>query len=273
MRVSPDAFLRATAVVLLALVAGCAAVPEAEPPIRYPEAARDRLVRIALAEWEEWGRLFIDHTGAEMAAPIEERREDDREAFTAVLAYWSSVPGREGTIAANLTRFRSVEDTETAYAPFWADVPWSAAFVSFLARSAGYDRGDVPSADAHWRIVDAMMAREAAFPGRAAFGVASPADTAPVPGDMICATRGGERGRYPGPEDRAAEAGRAVPMHCDVVVGVRPGVVEAVGGNVGDAVRMAMLPALGDGRIAREGIEGGPEMPTWFVLFQNRAGR
>lgn len=258
---------------LLALATGCAAVPEAQPPVPYPAAARDRLVRIALAEWEEWGRLFVDHTGVEMAAPVEERREDDLEAFPAVLAYWSSVPGREETIARNIERLRSVQGTASGYAPLWTEVPWSAAFVSFLARSAGYDRADVPSADAHWRIVDALMAREAAWPGLAAFAVASPAATAPVPGDILCATRGAERGRYAAPEDRAAEAGRTVPMHCDIVVGIRPGVVEAVGGNVGDAVRMVLLPALNDGRIAPEVPEGAPEMPGWFVLFQNRAGR
>lgn len=262
------------ALILLALLSACAVAPlPAEPPVPYPAAARDRLVRIALAEWEEWGRLFIDHTGTEAAAPLDERREDDREAFPAVLAYWSSVPGREETIAANLARLRNAAATGAGYAPVWTDVPWSAAFISFLARGAGYDRGDVPSADAHWRIVDALMQREAAFPGLAAFGVISSEQQAAVPGDILCATRGGERGRYAGPEDRAAEAGRAVPMHCDVVVGTRPGVVEVVGGNVGDAVRMALLPALPDGRLAPRAADGAPEMPAWFVLFPNRAGR
>ncbi|WP_291295933.1 DUF2272 domain-containing protein [Elioraea sp.] len=264
----------AATLLLLALLSACAVAPPPAPPVQYPAAARDRLVRIALAEWEEWGRLFIDHTGTEQAAPLDERREDDREAFPAVLAYWSSVPGREETIAANLARLRSVEATASGYAPVWTDVPWSAAFISFLARSAGYDRGDVPSADAHWRIVDALMQREAAFPGRAAFGVASPEDQAAMPGDILCATRSGERGRYAVPEDRLAEAGRAVPMHCDVVVGTRPDVIEVVGGNVGDAVRMALLPALPDGRLAAPATDSSaPEMPAWFVLFPNRAGR
>jgi hypothetical protein len=62
-------------------------------------------------------------------------------------------------------------------------------------------------------------------------------------------------------------------MHCDVVVGTRAGVVEVIGGNVGDAVRMALLPAGADGRLAQDAPEGAPRMPDWFVLFQNRAGR
>jgi hypothetical protein len=231
--------------------------------------ARDRLVRIALAEWEDWGRPFVDHTGPAVAAPLEERREDDAEAFPAMLAYWSAVPGREETIAQNVARFRARE----AATPPWTDVPWSAAFISFLARTAGYDRADIPSADAHWRIVDAMMARERDFPGLATFGVHAPTAQAPQPGDMLCAARGEARGRYATPEDRAAEAGRAVPMHCDVVVGIRPGAVEAIGGNLGDAVRMAVLPALPDGRLDETPIDDVPELPAWFVLFENRAGR
>jgi hypothetical protein len=251
------------------LLAACAAVPPPAPPVSYPASARDRLVRIALAEWEDWGRPFVDHTGPAISAPLDERREDDDETFPAMLAYWSAVPGREETIAENAARFRS---RQASPAP-WSEVPWSAAFISFLARTAGYDRADIPSADAHWRIVDTMMARERDFPGEAAFAVHAPGERAPVPGDMLCAGRGDARGRYAAPEDRAAEAGLAVPMHCDVVVGIRPGAVEVVGGNLGDAVRMAVLPALPDGRLDPRTVEDAPEPPAWFVLFANRAGR
>jgi hypothetical protein len=260
---------RPASLIALFLAAACAAVPPPAPPVPYPASARDRLVRIALAEWEDWGRPFIDHTGPSEAAPLEEKREDDAETFPAMLAYWSAVPGREETIAENVARFRTRETTP----PPWTEVPWSAAFITFLARTAGYDRTDIPSSDAHWRIVDAMMAREREWPGEAAFGVHAPADRAPVPGDMLCAGRGEARGRYARPEDRAGEAGMPVPMHCDIVVGIRPGAVEVVGGNIGDAVRMAVLPALPDGRLGARAAEGAPELPAWFVLFENRAGR
>ena len=230
---------------------------------------RDRLVRIALAEWEDWGRPFIDHTGPAISAPLDERREDDDETFPAMLAYWNAVPGREETIAENIARVRS----RSVNPPPWTEVPWSAAFISFLARTAGYDRADIPWADAHWRIVDVMLARERDFPEEAAFSAHAPDERPPVPGDMLCAGRGEARGRYAVPEDRAAEMGRAVPMHCDIVVGIRPGAVEVVGGNLGDAVRMAVLPALPDGRLDQAPVEGAPELPAWFVLFANRAGR
>ena len=46
---------------LLALLAACAApVPPPEPPLSYPPSARERMLRIVLAEWEEWGRVELD---------------------------------------------------------------------------------------------------------------------------------------------------------------------------------------------------------------------
>lgn len=264
----------ATAAALLA--AGCAAVPPAvePPPIPYPASARERLVRIALAEWEEWGRQFTDHTGRVSGAPAQEgRTEDNIDAFPALVAYWSAVPGREETIERNSARLRSLEGTAFASAPLWTDVPWSAAFLSFVLRSAGYAAFDVPAVDAHWVLVDHLVRRAERFPGRAPFVPHAPSSHAPRPGDLLCATRAAARFRYASPEDRARESGRAVPMHCDIVVSTRDGVIEAIGGNLGDAVRMSLLPADGDGRLVATAPPGAPALPAWFVIFENRAGR
>lgn len=251
------------------LVAACAVGPAAEePPLPYPAAARDRLVRIALAEWEDWGRQFTDHTGTVAAAPAAApRTEEMAEAFPALVAYWAAVPGGEATIARNRPRLRGADP---AAAP-WADTPWSAAFLSFALRGAGYDPIDVPAAAAHWRVVDHLLARAARWP-EAPFLPWPPAAHPPGPGDLLCATRAEAEGRYARPEDRAAEAGQPVPMHCDIVVGTRAGVVEAVGGNLGDAVRMRLLPADEAGRLTAAPA-GVPPPPPWFVVFENRAGR
>lgn len=257
------------------LLAACAALaPEEEPPIPYPESARDRLVRIALAEWEEWGRQFTDHTGTVAGAPAEPGRTEDMvEAFPALTAYWSLVPGSEATIARNRAALRAAGADHVRPASLWTEVPWSAAFLSFALRVAGYDRVDVPSAPAHWMVVDHLLARAARWPESAAFLPWAPDARAPGPGDLICATRAEARGRYATPAERSAEAGRAVAMHCDIVVGVRDGVVETVGGNVGDAVRMSLLPTDASGRLLAAAPAGAPEMPAWFVMFENRSGQ
>jgi hypothetical protein len=203
MRFSDPMLGMAATLAALALVAGCVAQPPpaVTPPIAYPASARDRLVRIALAEWEDWGRPFIDHTGPAAAAPLADRQEHDPEAFPAVLAYWSAVPGREETIAANLARFQAAE-------PVWTEVPWSAAFVSFVVRAAGYDRTDIPSADAHWRIVDSLMAREAGLRS------ACTAPSIAPPFRAICSAPRAARRADATPGRRTAPWKRANPCRC-----------------------------------------------------------
>jgi hypothetical protein len=258
-----------------ALLSACAAlVPAEEPPVPYPATARDRLVRVALAEWEEWGRQFTDHTGSVSGAPAGTGRTEDMiEAFPALVAYWSAVPGAEPTVARNRSGYR-LAATDPARAPaLWAEVPWSAAFLSFALRAAGYDPVDVPAAPAHWMVVDHLLDRAARWPETAAFVPWPPGAYAPAPGDLLCATRAEARGRYAGPADRSREGGSPVPMHCDIVVGRREGVVEAVGGNLGDAVRMSLLPADPARRLYQRAPPEAPEMPAWFVVFENRAGQ
>ncbi len=258
---------------LVLLLAGCAVAPVEEEPVPYPASARDRLVRIVLAEWEEWGRQFTDHTGSVTGAPIAEGRSEEMvEAFPALVAYWSAVPGSDPIIARNRAGLRhAVADPATAPL-LWTEVPWSAAFLSFALRAAGYDAVDVPAAPAHWMVADHLLARAARWPDTAAFLPWPPDAYAPGPGDILCATRAEARGRYASPVERSAEPGRAVPMHCDIVVGRREGVVEAIGGNLGDAVRMSLLPADPTGRLYESAPPEAPEMPAWFVVFENRAG-
>jgi hypothetical protein len=52
-------------------------------------------------------------------------------------------------------------------------------------------------------------------------------------------------------------------MHCDIVVSAGPGIVEAVGGNVADAVTLARWPADGEGRV----------LAPLLVVMENRLGR
>ena len=80
-----------------------------------------------------------------------------------------------------------------------------------------------------------------------------------------------DRGRDPIRDwrDRAADAGRFRPMHCDIVVATGPGWVDAVGGNVLDAVTRTRFPADASGYLLPEP----PGAPAWFAIFENRIGR
>ena len=58
-------------------------------------------------------------------------------------------------------------------------------------------------------------------------------------------------------------------MHCDIVVRVLPRAVEAIGGNVRDAVTLSRFATDTTGRL----LPRGAGEPTWFAVLENRLGR
>jgi hypothetical protein len=246
--------VRALAVLLLALLAACAPpAPPPEPPLSYPPAARERMLRIAVAEWEEWGRQHSD------AAP--DAQESDAASFPRVLAYWRAVPEGEAAIARNRALFR------TGSAALWREPAWSAAFISFVLRSAGVDRREFPPSAAHAFYLDALIEDAARFPATAPFIPHDPAARAPRLGDLVCADRSTRPIRSW--RERLPERGRFRPTHCDIVVRVAPGVVEAIGGNIRDAVTLSRFPADAAGLL----LPRPSSEPTWFAVLENRLGR
>ncbi len=239
------------------LLQACAPPPPApvavEPPLSYPPSVRDRIQRIAIAEWEEWGRQTSD------TAPG--TRETDVANFPRVLAYWRAVPEGDGPVARNRSRFYY------GSADLWREPPWSAAFISFVMRSAGVDRREFPPSAAHAFYIDAMILDAQRFPTQAPFIPHEVADRAPQVGDLVCADRS------PRPigswRERAADRGAFRPTHCDIVVRVAPGVVEAIGGNLRDAVTLAIMPTDGAGRL----LPRPRGEPRFFAVFENRLGR
>jgi len=250
---------------LLALLAACAAPPPApalQPPLPYPQAARDRLHRLALAEWREWGCQQSGEAGAPLAGDCTATtpaRESDPAGFPRILAYWRAAPDAEGAIPRNRALYaRALQGEPT---PLWADPFWSAAFISWLLAAAGVDAVEFAPSASHARYLDHLDAVAAAYPATAPFVPRSPAAYAPQPGDLACR----DRSRRPLADwaERAAERGQFRPMHCDLVVAAGPGIVEAIGGNVSDAVTLARWPADASGRLA---------VPM-LVIMENRLGR
>lgn len=269
---------------LLLVLAGCATpapAPPAEPPLSYPPDVRDRLLRLTLEEWAEWGRLVSTPAAAPMPGQAMQALEDAATPgpesalanFPRVLAYWRAVENGEaaGAVARNRARYAvALAHPEAAALPgggVWREPAWSAAFISYLMLRAGVDRREFPSSAAHSFYVDGMLATAAGFPGQAPFLPRDWASHAPEPGDLVCA----DRSRQPLADwrGRLAEAGEFRPMHCDLVVSVSPGFVEAVGGNVGDAVTLSRFPADAAGRL----LARPPGGPIWFAVFENRLGR
>ncbi|WP_137126752.1 DUF2272 domain-containing protein [Roseomonas sp. HF4] len=242
---------RHAAILLGALLAACAAPPP-EPPLSYPPAARERMLRIATAEWEEWGRQTAEAPAA---------GETDSANFPRVLAYWRAVPEGTGPIARNRARFRQGDPD------LWREPAWSAAFISFVLRAAGVDAREFPPSAAHAFYLDALVADAARFPATAPFLPHDPGARAPRVGDLVCADR--SAAPLASWRDRAADGGRFRPMHCDIVLRVASGHVDAVGGNVRDAVTLSRFAADAAGRLLRRP----PGEPQWFAVLENRLGR
>jgi len=248
---------------LLTLLAACAAPALPEPPLSYPPSARERMLRIAVAEWEDWGRVELDP----WQRPPSTRAESNPANFPRVLAYWRAVPEDEGAVARNRPLYVAALAGAAGGEALWQEPYWSAAFISYVMRAAGVDAREFPPSAAHSTYVDAMIRDAERFPATAPFIPHSPREYAPQPGDLLCA----DRSRTPITDwrQRAADDGRFRPMHCDIVVTVRPGRVEAIGGNVLDAVTRTRFPADAYGYL----LPPPPGAPVWFAVFENRLGR
>jgi hypothetical protein len=265
------------AAALALALAGCAVPPPApEPPLPYPPAAAERVLRLALDEWREWGGVV-----REAWAPQPPGNPEAEPAnFPRVLAYWRAVEEDEGAIRGNRPRYRAV----LAGAPgdgtaLWSEPAWSAAFISWVFRTAGVDAREFPPNATHSLYLDGLIADAGTFPATAPFLPHAPEEYAPAPGDLVCLDRGRQPLRHW--TERLAETGRPRPMHCDIVVrtardivvrtardivvrtarddgvrttrddgtGTAPGLVEAVGGNVADTVALTRYPVGPDGRL------------------------
>lgn len=257
---------------LLLLLAGCAAQPQVAalpPPLSYPPAARERMIRLALNEWRDWG-CPIAGLPAPSLAPCENpgipRPESAPENFPRVLAYWRIVPNAEGAIPANRGRYLAALRGEASSPALWASPYWSAAFISWVMASAGVDAPEFKPDAAHSAYLDHLDALAAAWPQLAPFLPHDPSAYAPQIGDLVCRDR--SRRPLASWADRALERGQFRPMHCDIVVEVGAGVVEAVGGNVSDSVTLSRWATDGAGRLLPP-----PDQPPAIVIMENRLGR
>lgn len=236
---------------------------------RPPAPPASPLARAALAEWALWGNVVVE--GWPDLRPTDTAATDVR--FNRLLEYWRAVPGRERVVQRHLrvregllSPFTEEEGEVTADSLMAAAVPtpaehrpgtedigiyaypaWSAAFITAVARLAGLSEAVLPSTDRHAAYIDAILQRWLNERNEAPFAPFAPEERVPEAGDLICA----DRAALPMSHwsDRLAETGMPRPMHCDVVVGRRPGVVEAVGGNVSDLVVLRRFPADAEGHL------------------------
>ena len=132
------------------------------------------------------------------------------------------------------------------------DTPWSAAFISYLMKNAGFSPAEFEFSDSHADYVQAALAASAAEAAgqdsTQAFRACDIATTPVRAGDLICATRASTAGTAKFAALVTALAarspGEAFPMHCDLVVSSDAGgdaKLESIGGNVVNSVTLSRM--------------------------------
>lgn len=194
------------------------------------------MVLLAVAEWFRFGSQTIDFTRTGPAR-IERLGFQEGDPFAAkrIADYWKSV-GRPDLSGAD------------------HQVPWSAAFISWDIESAGVPR-DLFCPSARHTVYVERMADRARHPG-AGFIPRRLDEHKPHVGDLICASRDGGTTTLDN-LDRG-------PGHCDIVVEVRLGQVQAIGGNVRDSVSRSVFP------LDESGFLSPISARAFFTIIENR---
>ena len=138
---------------------------------------------------------------------------------------------------------------------------WSAAFISYVMRTAGAG-ARFPYAPSHYVYIN--IAKEMKLGRTSGWAIVAERvdDYAPAPGDLICFSRERRSLRY---EKLPA---RHFTGHCDIVVSRKNEQVSVIGGNVDHAVTMKHVPVTSDGRLADAGNHVLDARYPWFVVLR-----
>lgn len=290
--------LRLLVFILAALLAGCAAVAPPAPatPACAASAARapaDPRIRLAIDEARRQHHLFgsqtVERDGGVFRAGFHEAgwsrpTGESMPAWRRVSEFWQALDASEPpsllTTAGRVSRAEAVQALsadgggseaaqlaihEALLRAVIIDTPWSAAFISYLMKTAGFARAEFEFSDSHSDYVRAAIDASAAeAEGREAthaFRACDAATTTPRAGDLLCATRAGTAGTTRFDELAAALAARpaplSFPMHCDLVVRsdeAGDGSLEAIGGNVLNSVTLSRMALDGSKVLSEEYI-------------------
>ena len=245
-------------------VAGQFAVESAHSPpfarVPYERFTRADAVAIALQEWRLFGQRVNDDPPRE---DVELAPEDYPERFPGL---WERV-GEYWWLGQNADRPESAwtgmhnERGDVFEARRDDDFAWSAAFISYVMRTAGAG-ARFPYAPSH--VVYINIAKEMKL-GRASDWaiIAEPLDEyAPVPGDLVCYSREKRPVKYEQLPRRYFAA------HCDIVVIAGNGQISVIGGNVFNAVTMKHVTVTADGRLADTRGHVLDTRYPWFVTLR-----
>ena len=255
----------------LLLIAACAAPPvspahvTAAVPLdqHVPDFAkrpfepfsRANAVGIAMREWRGFGSAVDDDPPDSHPLPRSLRPDKQPGLWQRVGEYWwlsQAAGSQESGWTSKYDEFGQA---------YQGDAPaWSAAFVSYVMRSAGA-RDRFLYSPLHADYINA--AAQGTIPGTLALRTERPEAYAPQPGDLICMSRGSSHvmrfDDLPAPRFYG---------HCDVVAAVQPGQLAVVGGNVDGGVTMKHVPTTTAGMLSSADGQVVDTRYGWFVVVR-----
>ena len=220
----------------------------------YEPFSRAAAVAIAAREWRLFGQPVDDDPPGTRPPPLpEDKPERQQGLWQRVGEYWYLGQDADRPEA----RWTGLHDQDGNEFPADEDAEyaWSAAFISYVMRSAGA-AARFPYSPAHHTYID--LARSGGW----AVSALPPDSYPPVVGDLICMSRTQRPLRY---ADLPAGSYAA---HCDIVVGGAPGSISVLGGNVDDAVTMKHVPTTAAGLLARPDGSVVDSRYPWFAVLR-----
>lgn len=217
---------------LLLVLAGCAS---AVPPraLAPPDTIRASILRLAEQEWAAFNgqTIYFNASGREIIDPVGVW-EDERRGNALVAKYWKVV----GTDWTGLD----------------GDKPWSAAFISWVMAEAGISSAEMPASATHAGYLRAAIAAKDGH-----WRAHPPTEYAPRAGDLICATRAGQK------IERFDQIPAGATLHCDIVVMTGVGRLWSIGGNVRNSVTRTERAIDDKGHLTAESGR------RWFLVLEN----
>jgi hypothetical protein len=232
--------------------------PFAQVP--YEQFSRVQAVAVAEQEWRLFGQRVDDNP------PDLSQESESNEDLQRLPGFWQRI-GEYWWLGQDATRRESAwtgmhdengQEIDIQRADYYA---WSAAFISYVMRTAGAG-ARFPYAPSHSVYIniakDMKLSRTSGW-----VVVAERVDQyAPTPGDLICFWRGKRRITY----ERLPA--RRFPAHCDIVVERNKEQISVIGGNVDAAVTMKHVPVTADGRLSEAGDRVLDGRYPWFVVLR-----
>jgi hypothetical protein len=227
----------------------------------YEPFSRADAVAIAEQEWRLFGQRVDDDPPRRNAWKAEPGDDPERSPglWERIGEYWwlsQDAERREsGWTGMHDETGQEIDERRDGY------YSWSAAFISYVMRTAGA-AARFPYAPAHYVYVN--IAKEMKLGSTSGWAmVAERADEyAPAAGDLICYSRERHPLKYE-TLPRHHFAG-----HCDIVVSRDKLQISVIGGNVDHAVTMKHVPVTRDGLLADPGSSVLDTRYPWFVVLR-----